>query len=195
MRDIRAREAVLLKFLSQHSQIVVVVIDKFTVIEKLMIEKIRALVRDSRSVKELVVVHNYFDTERYDETLLFDKIRNENFVEVFELKEFKRENVNYFAGNLGKIKVSHVLLTQLPRYQNYVVSGLSILRQALTSLPPAHPRTLLADFALFVQSVISQYVQVDAKNVDVRFAQNHGKIVLLQKQLTFFIKDDYEEVF
>ena len=70
----RAREALVMDFLLKVSDIYVIVIDKYTAIEKKIISKLRARIENSRIIKELIVIHQYFNTEKYSDVLLMAKI-------------------------------------------------------------------------------------------------------------------------
>lgn len=56
----KARECVLLDFIIAKSNIIILVIDKFSAVEKCIIDKLRAKAPNS-NLKKFIVIHNYFD--------------------------------------------------------------------------------------------------------------------------------------
>lgn len=74
IKDMRAREALIMDFLLKVSDIYVIVIDKYTAIEKKIISKLRSRIENSRVIRELIVIHEYFNTEKYSDVLLMAKI-------------------------------------------------------------------------------------------------------------------------
>ena len=71
----KAREAIIMNFLVNMSDILVVVIDKFSFVERAVVEKIRKKISSNNycGLKELLVIHNYHDGNLYQDALLMGK--------------------------------------------------------------------------------------------------------------------------
>ncbi len=67
--DMKAREHFLLKFLMKISDIFILTIDKFTVKETYLIEKLAQSMEKLMNIKELIIVHNYYDQDKYSDLM------------------------------------------------------------------------------------------------------------------------------
>ena len=61
LRDYKQREGLITNFLTQESDLIIIVIDQFTATEKQLIDRIKLSIEArSKRLQQLIIVHNYF---------------------------------------------------------------------------------------------------------------------------------------
>lgn len=109
----KARDCLLLDFLVQTSDVIIVVVDKFTALEKCIVDKFRSTLISQKNLQKLVIVHNYFDRDKYSELLFSAKIDKENFRELYQLNQYVSDAFKYYLGIVAQKQVMHFVIPNL----------------------------------------------------------------------------------